>query len=112
MEEAEHALWRAAGLTVASRGSNIGWPRVAATFNFRHPLRFEDELEVVVRLAEVRTRALHYEHTIVRGSTTIGTGTMTTVCVRHEADGSMVTLPVPHDVVTALRRVLGGHAGR
>ena len=30
MEEAEHALWRAAGLTVAPAGAEPGWPRVAA----------------------------------------------------------------------------------
>ena len=106
MEEAEHALWRAAGLSVAALGSDVGWPRVAATFTFRSPLRFEDEFEVVVRLAEARARALTYAHTIARGSTIIGTGTMTSVCVRHAEDGSMVTLPVSAEVLDRLRQVL------
>lgn len=106
MEEAEHALWRAAGLSVAARGSDIGWPRVAATFNFRNPLRFEEEFEVIVRLTEARARALHYEHTIVCGTSVIGTGTMTSVCVRHAPDGTMSTVPVPEDVVERLRRVI------
>ena len=106
MEEAEHALWRAAGLSVAVRGSEIGWPRVAAAFNFRSPLRFEDEFDVVVHLGDARSRALNYEHTIVRGQTIIGTGTMTSVCVRHGADGIMSTLPLPPDIVERLQRVL------
>jgi YbgC/YbaW family acyl-CoA thioester hydrolase len=67
MEEAEHAAWRAAGLSIAERGGALGWPRVAASFEFRNPLHFEDEIEVIVRLAEVGSRSLQYEHTIVRG---------------------------------------------
>jgi YbgC/YbaW family acyl-CoA thioester hydrolase len=106
MEEAEHALWRAAGLSVAKAGSDLGWPRVSAAFDFRNPLRFEEEFEVVVRLAEVRTRALHYEHTIVRGGTVIGTGTITSVCVRHMPDGSLETRAIPPDIVEKLEKRL------
>jgi acyl-CoA thioester hydrolase len=106
MEEAEHALWRAAGLSIAARGSDTGWPRVAATFNFRNPLYFEDEFEVIVRLTEGGNRALHYEHTIVRGPTIIGTGSMTSVHVRHAPDGTMAAIPPPPDLVESLRRAL------
>ena len=101
MEEAEHALWRAAGLSVAAPGSDIGWPRVAAAFDFRSPLRFEDEFEVIVRLADVRARSLRYEHSIVRGETLIGTGTMTSVAVRHTPSG-MQAIDIPADVARAL----------
>ena len=38
MEEAEHALWRAAGLTIATVGEEFGFPRVAASFDFHAPL--------------------------------------------------------------------------
>ena len=107
MEEAEHALWRAAGLSVAARGSDIGWPRMAAAFEFHSPLRFEDEFEVAVRLADVRSRSLHYHHKITRGSTTIGMGTMTSVCVRHAPDGQMTTVPVPAEILAKLRQILG-----
>ena len=50
MEEAEHAAWRAAALSIAEKKGELGWPRVAASFEFRSPLRFEDEFEVAVRL--------------------------------------------------------------
>ena len=107
MEEAEHALWRAAGLSVAARGSDTGWPRINATFNIRSPLRFEDEFEVIVQLAETGGKALHYHHTIVRGETIIGTGTMTAVCVRHADDGSMSSMTVAPEIVESLRRLAG-----
>jgi len=32
MEEAEHALWREAGLSIAPVVADVGWPRVAASF--------------------------------------------------------------------------------
>jgi acyl-CoA thioesterase FadM len=101
MEEAEHAMWRAAGLSVSRPGDDLGWPRVAAAFHFRSPLRFEDEFEVIVRLARIRTRAIDYEHTIVRGGTVVGTGTMTTVCVRHKPEGMQPT-DIPQPVRDAL----------
>ena len=37
LEEAEHAMWREAGLSIAD-GSGIGWPRVEASFEFHRPL--------------------------------------------------------------------------
>jgi acyl-CoA thioesterase FadM len=40
MEEAEHALWRAAGLSIATVDEEIGWPRIAAAFDYHAPLRF------------------------------------------------------------------------
>jgi YbgC/YbaW family acyl-CoA thioester hydrolase len=103
MEEAEHALWRAAGLSVAQRGSDVGWPRVSAAFEFRNPLRFEEDFEVIVRLAHAGTRSLRYDHTIVRGDTLIGTGTITTVAVRQEPDGHLRSVPLPPDVLRKLQ---------
>ncbi|MEO5896113.1 MAG: thioesterase family protein [Vicinamibacterales bacterium] len=103
MEEAEHAMWRAAGLSIADRGNDLGWPRVSAACEFRNPLLFEDQFEVWVRLAAARTRALDYEFTIVRGETVIAVGTMTSVCVRKTADGGMKATEVPVDILSRLR---------
>jgi YbgC/YbaW family acyl-CoA thioester hydrolase len=106
MEEAEHAAWRAAGLSIAEKHSDLGWPRVAASFDFRSPLHFEDEFEVIVRLAEVGTRSLQYEHTIKKGDVLIGTGRIKTVCTRTSADGSMRAIEIPAEIVQRLRSVL------
>jgi acyl-CoA thioester hydrolase len=103
MEEAEHAMWRQAGLSIADRATDFSWPRVSAACEFRNPLFFEDEFEVWVRLAAARTRALDYEFTIVRGETVIAVGTMTSVCVRKSADGKMRATELPQNIVNALR---------
>ena len=44
MEEAEHGLWRATGLGIARADLGVGFPRVAASFEYHRPLRFEDEV--------------------------------------------------------------------
>ena len=71
IEEAEHALWRDAGLSIVQRGSDLGWPRLSAALEFRNPLRFEEEFEVWVRIAELKTRTIEYEFTLVRGKSVI-----------------------------------------
>ena len=107
MEEAEHALWRAAGLSIADRGSDIGWPRLSAACEFRNRLHFEEEFEVWVRLASIKTRTLDYEFTIVRGETVIAVGTMTSVCVRKGPD-TMKAIEIPVEVSEKLRGVFDG----
>ena len=107
MEEAEHALWRAAGLSIAEPGSEIGWPRLSAACEFRNRLHFEDEFEVWVRLADVKTRTLEYEFTLVRGQTVIAVGTMTSVCVK-KSPTTMKATEIPADIVEKLRAAQRG----
>src|SRR5688500_7322305 len=102
VEEAEHALWREAGISIVQRGSDIGWPRLNAALEFRNPLRFEAEFEVWVRIAELKTRTIEYEFTLVRGKSVIAVGTMTTICVRKQADGTMRAAEIPDEVADKL----------
>jgi YbgC/YbaW family acyl-CoA thioester hydrolase len=106
MEEAEHALWRAAGLSIGAAEKTGGWPRVSAAFDYKSPLRFEDEFDVLVYLAEITRRSIRYGFTITRGDALVGTGTMTAVCTRKE-DGQLRAVDLPADVVERLRAVAG-----
>ena len=102
MEEAEHALWRAAGLSVADPASELAWPRISASMEFRHPLRFEEEFEVRIRVASSKTRTLHYECLVVRGDVVVAEGTMGSICARRQPDGSMRAAELPADLVVRL----------
>lgn len=110
IEEAEHALWRAAGLSIDRPGSDIGWPRVSASFDFRNPLRFEEEFDVLVTIDTATRRTLQYSFTVVRGETVIGRGRMTSVCVRKLGDGTMHAMTTPPEIVERLRATAGGAA--
>jgi YbgC/YbaW family acyl-CoA thioester hydrolase len=104
MEEAEHALWRAAGMSIAKAGEATGWPRLAAAFDFKAPLRFEDEFKVLVRIADVSRRTLQYEFTLMHGEVLIGRGTITTGLVSKASGESMKLLELPENIVARLRQ--------
>ena len=108
MEEAEHALWRAAGMSIARAGEPTSWPRLAAAFEFRSPLFFEDEFDVTVEIAATTSRTIRYAFRTARGETTIGTGTMTTACVRKDEAGAMKAIELPAEIVARLRGVIDG----
>lgn len=107
MEEAEHALWRAAGLSIDSVSSTYKWPRVSAAFDFKRPLRFEDEFEVHVGIAAVTTRSIQYNHTVLRGEITVGVGTVTAACVQLGADHTLQAAEIPAEILDRLRTVIG-----
>jgi YbgC/YbaW family acyl-CoA thioester hydrolase len=107
MEEAEHALWRAAGMTIARAGEPTGWPRLAAAFEFKSPLRFEDEFDVAVAIAKVTPRTLHYEFTLSKGAEHVGSGTITTAHVSKTPGEPMRAVELPGDVVARLRSASG-----
>ncbi len=98
MEEAEHAMWRAAGLSVAARGSEVGFPRVSASFDYHRPLRFEDEFDARIRIVSMREKSLRYVCTLTKGDEKIATGVVTVVCVSRGADGVMKARPLPPDI--------------
>ena len=103
MEEAEHALWREAGLSIAPRHSVYGFPRVAAACEFRRPVRFEDELEICLRVAAITTRTIRYTCTMTRAGEAVADGTMTVVAVTEQPDGTMAAVPLPADIAGAFQ---------
>lgn len=107
MEEAEHALWRAAGMSIARAGETTGWPRLGAAFEFRAPLRFEDEFDVAVRIANVTSRTIQYDFRLTRDGTLIGSGTITTAYV-DKSGPSLKALELPEHVAARLQSASEG----
>jgi len=103
MEEAEHAVWRSAGLDILDCGDNVSWPRIAAKFDFKAPLRFQDEFEVVTEIGAVTRSTIQWAHVLTRGETTIGSGTVTVVYVQILADGKMKSTEIPQGILDRLR---------
>jgi acyl-CoA thioester hydrolase len=106
MEEAEHALWRQAGMRIESADADTGWPRVSATFDYRSPLYFEDQVTIDVRVHAVTRRTIQYSFVMTRGETPIGAGSLTTACAVRAAR-SMRAIEIPADVVSRLRAATG-----
>lgn len=100
MEEAEHALWREAGLSIAPKGAEIGWPRVKTAFDFFRPLRFEDEFEAHLRIVEIAEKRIRYSCTLTCGGARIATGTMTIACVAKKPSEPMRSIPIPAEILS------------
>ncbi len=97
LEEAEHAMWRAAGLSIAGR-PGIGWPRVSASFEYFRPLRFEDEFEVHLRIVAKDARTISYAGVITSGETKIAAGTLVIKCVTKQPGEPMRSVDIPPDI--------------
>jgi len=100
MEEAEHALWREAGLSIAPPGAEIGWPRIAAAFDYHRPLHFEDEFEVSIAIAAITRKTIQYTCLITRGSTKIATGNLTIACVSKRAREPLRAIDIPDEITS------------
>jgi acyl-CoA thioester hydrolase len=106
MEEAEHAIWRKAGMRIAAEGRTHQWPRISAQCDFKARLRVDDEFEVRTEMAKVTNRTIQWAHTMVRGETVVARGTVTAVCVQLQADGTFTAVEIPGDTLTRLRAAL------
>jgi YbgC/YbaW family acyl-CoA thioester hydrolase len=106
MEEAEHAIWRRAGMRIAAEGRTHQWPRISAQCDFKARLRVDDEFEVRTEMARVTTRTIQWAHTMMRGDTLVAEGTVTAVCVQLQPDGTFKAVPMPGEILERLKNAL------
>ena len=106
MEEAEHAVWRKAGMRIAAEGREHQWPRISAQCDFKSRLRVDDEFEVRTEIAKVTNRTIQWAHTMMRGDTLIASGSVTAVCVKLQADGTFKAVEMPVETVRRLQSAL------
>jgi|SRR5579872_6163758 len=102
MEAAEHAFFRSLGFSIHTRldGRSFGWPRVRAVCEYRSPLRFEDEVEIHLRVREKRSKSLTYDFTFRKlDGEEVAHGSLTVVCVAmDERTGQMKAAPIPEAI--------------
>jgi len=103
MEEAEYELWRSAGINIAKK--DIGLPRVTATFDFRRPLRFEDEFEALIQITSIREKSIAYSCELTLDGEVVARGAMTVVCVRPKPGEPMRAVPFPPEIIERFEAV-------
>jgi len=112
MELAEDAFFRQFGEELIHReeGRVHGWPRVRASCDYKAPITFGEEVEIVLRLMEVKVRAIEFVFSFYRVEDgerggKIARGKLTTVhVVRHTGEGvhKMEALAIPSRLQTRL----------
>ena len=115
MEQAEHALLRSLGLSVAHSATatpysatpddstlrNVSWPRVRVECDFLSPAKFEDIVSINVFLSVLGKKSVTYQHRLFIGTRAIATGSMTSVCCKRE-NGTLVGREIPAEIRDAL----------
>jgi len=100
MEATEHAFFRSLGVTVhgPEEDATIGWPRVSAACDYRAPLRFEEEVEIHLIVAEVRSRSIRYQFIFrkVADGVEVARGSVAAVCATvDKTTGNLVAILIP-----------------
>ena len=76
----------------------MGFPRVAAGFDFHRPLRFEDEFDISIRIVAIEQKTIRYTCLLTRGEERIATGTLTIICVSKRAGEAMKAMAIPPEI--------------
>lgn len=107
MEEAEHAFWRSLGVAVVMdvAGLENSWPRVATSCEYFSPVRFDDELELALRVVKLGRKSVTYEVEFRCAGKRIALGRMTAVYCTI-ADDQFQPRPIPDSVRAKLEERL------
>jgi len=100
MESVEHAFFRSLGFSIhdTEAGATLGWPRVSVACDYRAPLRFEDEVEIHLLVAEVRSRSIRYQFIFRRPADglEVARGTIAAVCATlDKSTGKLLPVLIP-----------------
>jgi 4-hydroxybenzoyl-CoA thioesterase/acyl-CoA thioester hydrolase len=114
MEQAEHALLRHIGLSVVldDEEGEISWPRVNASCEYEDAVRFEDLLDIAVRIEHLGERSITYAFEFAREGHEIANGKITAVCCRIERGQAPRSIEIPEWISERLRVYMSaGHVG-
>ena len=105
MEQAEHAFLRHLGTSVITKdeAGDISWPRVSATCDYAGSVKFEDVLDIVVRIERLGTKSVTYAFDLRLQETSVATGKMTAVCCCFTHDKQPQSMPIPSWLVERMR---------
>jgi len=114
VESAEHAFFRSLGHRVhtAHGAEHQGWPRLEVSCKYLKPARFEQTLEIGLRIEELRTSSLRYSFWIFGADETdrplLATGSFSIIHVELNAGAHAIRkTPIPAGLRASLEAVVG-----
>ena len=119
MEVCEHEFLRSLGLCIDfNKGEErIGWPRVKTTCRFKRPLRFEEEVEVLLIVKEIRDRSIAYDFQFWKTENgervKAASGETIAACVSFDPDTHVMTpVPIPEAFLGKIKACPNGSEGQ
>ena len=109
MEQAEHAFLRHLGTSVIAEDETgtVSWPRVNAQCDYTGPVKFEDVVDITVRVERLGTKSVTYTFDFHLRETRVATGKMTAVCSRITHGKPPESMPIPSWLVEQLQPYIG-----
>jgi len=105
MEEAEDVFWKSIGQVVHGGGEcgTLAWPRTDAQCQWFAPLKYDDEFEVHLRVAEKndKTVVFAFDYNLIEGDTSqrVAEGRVTCICTTYDRQtGKMKAAPIPAEI--------------
>lgn len=105
MEAVEHAFYRSLGFSVhfQTGDRHIGFPRVDAQCSYKAPLRFEETVEIHLRVQNKTEKSLTYEIIFNKinqdDKSEIARGRLSVACVEFEPGQSIIqSIPIPKNI--------------
>lgn len=97
MEQAEHEFLRSLGLGVVANieGQEISWPRVNATCDYRRAIKFEQLIEITLRVARLGEKSVTYDFRFEHAGALVAEGRITAVCCLFQHGVSPKSVAVP-----------------
>ncbi len=105
MEQTEHEFLRHLGLSVLMQdaGGEISWPRVSVQCDYQGAVRFEDVLDVDLRIERLGSKSVTYTFLFQHVGRPVASGRMTSVCCRLDPHHPPKSLVVPDFIADKLR---------
>nr|MBI1231033.1 acyl-CoA thioesterase [Cytophagales bacterium] len=112
MEAAEHAFLRSIGYSVVMNMVDppVGWPRVHCECDFKKPVRFEEVVEVHLKVSSLSSRTITYvfELNLLQDpDSPVAHGKVIAACVSRDPEsGQMKSIPIPESFKKAISALL------
>ena len=104
METAEHEFLRSLGTSAATKwqGHDIGWPRLSATCEYLKPVKFEDKLDIHLRILKKGRTTMTYEFEFGKDDVDVARGEMHTVCCICGPGMTLRPISIPEPIAAQL----------
>jgi 4-hydroxybenzoyl-CoA thioesterase/acyl-CoA thioester hydrolase len=97
MEQAEHEFLRSLGLGVIAKveGQEISWPRVSATCDYRRAIKFEQLIDITLRVSRIGEKSVSYDFRFEHSGQLVAEGRITAVCCLFQHGFPPQSVPIP-----------------
>lgn len=105
METGEHEFLRSLGTSVHALvdGNQIGWPRLIAQCEYISPARFEDLLDIQLKVLRKGKTSMTYEFIFKHGDRMIAKGKIVSACCVVEAGKKFRAIPIPEIIASQVQ---------